>query len=74
MGNEKVEDGVMDIILLTKPLKPTLVLSHDKERKCLFDDGLNTFYLRLYGVRHMIKNHSDSERRNQLLSLHVLLF
>ena len=29
---------------------------------CLFNDALNTFYLRLYGVRHMVKNHSDSER------------
>ena len=24
---------------------------------------LNTFYLRLYGVGHMVKNHSDSERK-----------
>ena len=23
-------------------------------RKCLFNDALNTFYLRLYGVRHMV--------------------
>ena len=27
----------------------------------LFNDALNTFYLRLYGVRHMVKDHSDSE-------------
>ena len=26
----------------------------------LFNDALNTFYLRLYGVRHMVKDHSDS--------------
>ena len=26
----------------------------------------NTFYLRLYGVGHMIKNHSDNERGNPL--------
>ena len=32
----------------------------------LFNDTLNTFYLRLYGVRHMVKDHSDSERRNPL--------
>ena len=25
----------------------------------LFNDFLNTFYLRLYGVRHMVKNHSE---------------
>ena len=28
----------------------------------LFNDALNTFYLQLYGVRHMVKDHSDSER------------
>ena len=34
-----------------------------KEGNVLF----NTFYLRLYGVRHMVKDHSDSERGNPLL-------
>ena len=33
----------------------------------------NTFYLRLYGVRHMVKDHSDSEKGN-LLPPHRLLF
>ena len=33
-----------------------------KEGNVLFNDTLNTFYLRLYGVRHMVKDHSDSER------------
>ena len=37
-----------------------------KERNVLFNDVLNTFYLRLYGVRHMVKDHSDSERGNPL--------
>ena len=32
----------------------------------LFNDALNTFYLRLYGVGHMLKDHSDSERGNPL--------
>ena len=32
----------------------------------LFNDALNIFYLRLYGVRHMVKDHSDSERVNPL--------
>ena len=27
----------------------------------LFNNALNTFYLRLYGIRHMVKDHSDSE-------------
>ena len=39
----------------------------------LFNDTLNTFYLRLYGVRHMVKDHSESERGNPLLQ-HGLLF
>ena len=32
----------------------------------LFNDALNTFYLRFYGVGHMVKDHSDSERGNPL--------
>ena len=31
-----------------------------KEGNVLFNDALNTFYLWLYGVRHMVKDHSDS--------------
>ena len=34
-----------------------------KEGNVLFNDALNTFYLRLYGVRHMVKDHYDSERK-----------
>ena len=34
-----------------------------KEGNVLFNDELNTFYLRLYGVGHMVKIHSDSERK-----------
>ena len=34
----------------------------ERERNVLFNDTLNTFYLRLYGVRHMVKDHSDSEK------------
>ena len=44
-----------------------------KEGNILFNDTLNTFYLRLYGVGHMVKVHSDSEREN-LLPPHRLLF
>ena len=32
-----------------------------KEGNVLFNDALNTFYLRLYGIRHMVKDNSDSE-------------
>ena len=44
-----------------------------EEGRVLFNDALNTFYLRLYGVRHIIKDHSDSERGNPLPP-HGLLF
>ena len=43
------------------------------EGNVLFNDALNTFYLRLCGVRHVVKDHSDSERGN-LLPPHGLLF
>ena len=45
-----------------------------KERNVLFNDALNTFYLQLYGVGHMVTDHSDSERGNLLLPLNGLLF
>ena len=45
----------------------------NEEGNVLFNDTLNTFYLQLYGVRHMVKDHTDNERGNQLLP-HRLLF
>ena len=46
-----------------------------KEGNVLFNDALKIFYLRLYGVGHiMIKDHSDGERGNLLPPLHGLLF
>ena len=36
------------------------VRPYTKERNVLFNDALNTFYLRLYGIRHIVKDHSDS--------------
>ena len=44
-----------------------------KEGNVLFNDDLNTFYLRLYGVGHMLEDHSDRERGNPLPP-HGLLF
>ena len=49
------------------------LLEGRKEGNVLFNDALNTFYLRLYGVRHMVKDHSDSEKGNPLPP-HRLLF
>ena len=44
-----------------------------KEGNVLFNHKLDTFYLRLYGVRHMVNDHPDSERGNMRLP-HGLLF
>ena len=44
-----------------------------RERIFLFNDALNTFYLRLYGVRHMVTDHSDSEKGNPLPPYRLLL-
>ena len=38
-----------------------------KEGNVLFNDTFNTFYLWLYGLRHVVKDHSESERGNPLL-------
>ena len=35
-----------------------------KEGNVLFNEALNTFYLRLYGISYMVKNHSDQESGN----------
>ena len=45
-----------------QPLVRTLPGKRMKEGNVLFNDALNAFYLRLYGVRHMVKNHSDREK------------
>ena len=44
-----------------------------EREKVLFNDAFNTFYLRLYGVRHMVKDHSDSEKGNPLPPHRLLL-
>ena len=49
-----------------------VVLKRRKEGNVLFNNTLNTFYLLkllLYGVRHMVKNHSASERGRKPLTL-----
>ena len=48
-------------------------IGKEMEGNVLFNDALNTFYLQLYGIRHMVKDHLDSERGNPLPP-HGLLF
>ena len=57
----------------TSNLTDMTYTSISKEGNVLFNNAFNTFYLRLYGVRHMVKDYSDSERGNPLLP-HRLLF
>ena len=45
----------------------------ERERNVLFNHALNTFYLQFYGVRHMVKDHSDSEKGNPLPPHRLLL-
>ena len=35
------------------------VLFNGKEGNVLYNDTLNTFYFRLYGIRHKVKDRSD---------------
>ena len=65
-------DHPIDMII-PRPLLHQLWSNGRKEGNVLFNDALNTFYLRLYGVRHMVKDHSDSEKGNPLPP-HRLLF
>ena len=51
----------------------TILIVRRKEGNVLFNDALNTFYLLLYGVRHMVKDHSDSEKGNPLPPHRLLL-
>ena len=47
--------------------QPSAKQSRRKEGNVYFNDPFNTFYLRLYGFGHMVKDYSDSEKRNLLL-------
>ena len=47
----------------------TLTNTHEigrKEVNILFNDALNTYYLQLYGIIHMVEDHSDSDRGNPM--------
>ena len=53
--------------MLIKPVFIMMVfIRAEKEgkKKCLFNNTFNTFYLQLYGIRHMVKDHSDSNGGN----------
>ena len=70
--------SVWDQIPISEPLiltvhSGTITDKGRKEGNVLFNDALNTFYLRLYGVIDIVVDHTGSERGNPLLP-HGLLF
>ena len=75
LATESTEDLIKKTPNILQVILYSVLNVHGKERKgnVLFNDALNTFYLRLYGIRHMVKDHSDSERGNPLPP-HGLLF
>ena len=53
---------------------PDTTTNRKEGRHILFNNGLHKVYLYLYGVIHMVKNHSHIEKGILLLPLHGLLF
>ena len=80
----EIKNIAFTIVALTTYITNTAIIIYDtnialsiyvtrKEGNVLFNDAVNTFYLWLYGVRYMLKDHTDSKRGNPLLP-HGLLF
>ena len=65
--------SILDQLFNSQTLTPLWCAAPSTRKNVLFNDTLNTFYLRLYGVGHMVKDHSNSERGNPLPP-HALLF
>ena len=62
------EDSSLGPLLLIENKEITHLLPNRKHMEgkkgnVLFNDAFNTFYIRLYGVGHMVKNHLDSEKK-----------
>ena len=57
-----------------KILQPLWYTIFRNKENVLLNDVLNTFYLRLYGVRHVVKNHSDSKTKPAAATIMATLF
>ena len=55
-------DKQTDKQIINQPTNQTVNRSINQQGNVLFNDALNTFYLRLYAVGNMVKHYSDSER------------
>ena len=51
-----------------------MYLKHWLLMAVLFNNALNTFCLQLYGIRHIVRDHSDSQKRKPLPLLHFQMF
>ena len=60
------DDKQVLIILILQVRFLSHILSFSKkEGNDLYNDALKTFYLQLYGIRHTVKDHSDSKRERE---------
>ena len=57
-----LEREIAQWVVLLKGVQIWMSTKNINEGNVLFNDAFNTFYLRLYGVGHMVKDLSDSER------------
>ena len=65
--------GMYVLIKRAEPSHGSFYTHKESEMFYLINDALNTFFLRLYGVRHMDKDYSDSEKVNPLPPHRLLL-
>ena len=74
--NERMNEWMNECLTTPQHEKQIGYWVSDNEGKkgILFNDTFNAFYLRLYGVRLVVKDHWDSDRGNPLPPLHGLLF
>ena len=63
-GNVLVNDALNT--LQVAPHRTTRLPGQQRKGNVLVNDARSTFYLRLYGVSHMVNDHSDSEIGNPL--------
>ena len=55
-------DGVPPVLLQHRHYNIDVQCTLSANGNVLLNDALNTFYSWLYGVGHMVKDHSDSEK------------
>ena len=61
LGYAGIDQTQNNMAVAEIPGKLNIFFKFRKEGNVLFNDALNTFYLRLYGVRHMVKDHTNGE-------------